>query len=145
MATAVDPICKMEVDTDSPPGGRSDHEGTTYYFCAPGCKVAFDHEGTAYYFCAPGCKVAFDRGAREVPARLRPGVRSRERGPFYRGSSGGGFEGSGPPHVVMGVRLPPGVPTKDLVPFRLGDIGGYVGSPPLVSPRSGPAWRAGGW
>ena len=44
MATAIDPICKMEVDTDSPPGGQSEHQGTTYYFCAPGCKVAFDRE-----------------------------------------------------------------------------------------------------
>ena len=27
MATAIDPICKMEVDTDNPPGGQSEHEG----------------------------------------------------------------------------------------------------------------------
>jgi YHS domain-containing protein len=48
MATAIDPICKMEVDTDNPPGGRSEHEGTTYYFCAPGCKVAFEQDPHAY-------------------------------------------------------------------------------------------------
>ena len=44
MATAIDPICQMEVDTDNPPGGKSDYQGTTYYFCAPGCKVAFDQD-----------------------------------------------------------------------------------------------------
>ena len=44
MATAIDPICKMEVDTENPPGGQSEHQGTIYYFCAPGCKVAFDRE-----------------------------------------------------------------------------------------------------
>ncbi len=44
MATATDPICQMEVDTDNPPGGQTEHEGTIYYFCAPGCKVAFDRE-----------------------------------------------------------------------------------------------------
>ena len=44
MAIAVDPICKMDVDTESPPGGQSEYKGTTYYFCAPGCKVAFDKE-----------------------------------------------------------------------------------------------------
>ena len=44
MATAIDPICLMEVDTDNPPGGRSDYQGTAYYFCAPGCKVAFDRD-----------------------------------------------------------------------------------------------------
>ena len=48
MATAIDPICKMDVDTDNPPGGQSDYQGTTYYFCAPGCKVAFDKEPDKY-------------------------------------------------------------------------------------------------
>ena len=44
MATAIDPICQMDVDTDNPPGGQSEHNDKTYYFCAPGCKVAFDKE-----------------------------------------------------------------------------------------------------
>ena len=48
MAIAIDPICKMEVDTDSPPGGQSEYQGTSYYFCAPGCKVAFDQEPEKY-------------------------------------------------------------------------------------------------
>ena len=48
MAIAIDPICKMEVDTDSPPGGQSEYQGTSYYFCAPGCKVAFDQEPDKY-------------------------------------------------------------------------------------------------
>ena len=48
MATSVDPICKMVVDADNPPGGQSEHEGTTYYFCAPGCKVAFAREPDKY-------------------------------------------------------------------------------------------------
>ncbi len=48
MATAIDPICKMDVDTDNPTGGQSEHDGTTYYFCAPGCKVAFDKEPEKY-------------------------------------------------------------------------------------------------
>ncbi|MEE8466241.1 MAG: YHS domain-containing protein, partial [Dehalococcoidia bacterium] len=38
----------MDVDTDNPPGGQSEHEGTTYYFCAPGCKVAFNKEPEKY-------------------------------------------------------------------------------------------------
>ena len=48
MATAIDPICKMEVDTDNPNGGSSEYNGTSYYFCAPGCKVAFDAEPEKY-------------------------------------------------------------------------------------------------
>ena len=45
---AIDPVCKMEVDTGNPPGGKSDHQGRTYYFCAPGCKRAFDKEPQKY-------------------------------------------------------------------------------------------------
>ena len=44
MATAIDPICQMKVDTDNPPGGSSEYQGTTYYFCTPGCKVAFEQD-----------------------------------------------------------------------------------------------------
>ena len=42
MATATDPICLMQVDTANPNGGRSEYEGQTYYFCAPGCRIAFE-------------------------------------------------------------------------------------------------------
>ena len=44
MATAIDPVCLMEVDTDNPTGGQSEYQGTTYYFCAPGCRVAFERD-----------------------------------------------------------------------------------------------------
>ena len=44
MATAIDPVCLMEVDTDNPPGGQSEYQGTRYYFCGRGCKVAFDRD-----------------------------------------------------------------------------------------------------
>ena len=33
--TAIDPICKMVVLKADPPGGTAEHEGETYYFCAP--------------------------------------------------------------------------------------------------------------
>ena len=48
MAKAIDPICKMEVDTANPPGGKSEHQGTAYYFCAPGCKRSFDQDPQKY-------------------------------------------------------------------------------------------------
>ena len=35
-------VSKMEVDTKKPPGGKSEYQGQTYYFCALGCKRAFD-------------------------------------------------------------------------------------------------------
>jgi YHS domain-containing protein len=48
MAIAIDPICKMEVDTENPPGGKSEYQGTAYCFCAPGCKVAFERDPEKY-------------------------------------------------------------------------------------------------
>jgi len=38
---AIDPVCKMTVD-EKTAKFKSDHNGKTYYFCAPGCKKAFD-------------------------------------------------------------------------------------------------------
>ena len=46
--TAIDPVCSMEVDMKSPRGGTFDYDGQTYYFCAPGCRVAFSREPVAY-------------------------------------------------------------------------------------------------
>jgi len=38
---AIDLVCKMTVD-EKKAAATSVHKGTTYYFCAPGCKKAFD-------------------------------------------------------------------------------------------------------
>ena len=43
-----DPVCGMKVSIDNPPGGTHEHQGETYYFCAPGCRVAFSKEPEAY-------------------------------------------------------------------------------------------------
>ena len=63
-ATATDPICLMTVDTANPNGGRSEHAGQTYYFCAPGCRIAFerDPEGWASGRNRP---IAMDAGESE--------------------------------------------------------------------------------
>ena len=47
-ARATDPVCDMQVDIRKPPGGTHDHDGETYYFCAPGCRIAFSKEPDAY-------------------------------------------------------------------------------------------------
>ena len=44
---AKDPVCGMDVDEKNA-AAKSDYEGKTYYFCAPGCKVAFDKEPEKY-------------------------------------------------------------------------------------------------
>ena len=45
---AIDPVCGMDVDRTSPPGGTSEHAGETYYFCAPGCRKAFEMSPGTY-------------------------------------------------------------------------------------------------
>ena len=45
---AVDPVYKMDVDMKKPSGGTHEHESETYYFCGPGCRVAFSKEPAAY-------------------------------------------------------------------------------------------------
>ena len=36
-----DPVCGMDIDA-SKAAGKSEYQGQTYYFCAPGCKQEFD-------------------------------------------------------------------------------------------------------
>ena len=46
--TAIDPVCGMTVKTSNPGGGASTHDGNVYYFCGPGCKVAFEEDPEGY-------------------------------------------------------------------------------------------------
>ncbi len=48
MGTAIDPVCKMEVDTEDPPGGTYEHAGVTYYFCMAGCREDFAEDPEAF-------------------------------------------------------------------------------------------------
>lgn len=45
---AWDPVCKMEVDESNPPGGKAEHQGKTYYFCAENCRRQFEREPERY-------------------------------------------------------------------------------------------------
>ena len=44
---AKDPICGMMVDKKKA-AATSEHKGTTYYFCAVGCKKRFDADPARY-------------------------------------------------------------------------------------------------
>jgi len=44
---AIDPICKMQVD-EKTAKWKSEYNGKTYYFCAPGCKKEFDKNPGKY-------------------------------------------------------------------------------------------------
>lgn len=45
--TAIDPVCGMTVD---PATARrtSEYQGTTFYFCSPGCKQGCDADPSSY-------------------------------------------------------------------------------------------------
>lgn len=45
---AEDPVCHMSVPVKNPRGGVFDYQGITYYFCGPGCKIAFSKEPQEY-------------------------------------------------------------------------------------------------
>jgi YHS domain-containing protein len=45
--TQEDPICHMHVD-EKTAKWKSDYQGRTYYFCAPGCKKKFDSDPAKY-------------------------------------------------------------------------------------------------
>lgn len=47
MALVKDVVCGMMVDTETAPA-KAEYQGQTYYFCAPGCKVAFEKEPEKY-------------------------------------------------------------------------------------------------
>lgn len=44
---ALDVVCKMMVDPEAAPA-KTEYRGETYYFCAPGCKVAFEKDPEKY-------------------------------------------------------------------------------------------------
>jgi len=47
MAIEIDPVCGMEVDTTTSLLSF-DHEGTTYWFCCPGCRSRFAKDPAAF-------------------------------------------------------------------------------------------------
>ena len=50
---ARDPVCGMDVD-EKTAAATAEYQGTTYYFCAPGCKKAFEKEPEKYLQNAAG-------------------------------------------------------------------------------------------
>ncbi|MDH7486865.1 MAG: YHS domain-containing protein [Anaerolineae bacterium] len=48
-----DPVCGMMVDREKAPA-KAEYKGKTYYFCAPGCKVAFKKDPEKYLKVAQG-------------------------------------------------------------------------------------------
>ena len=52
----IDPVCKMTVAPETA-AAEFDHEGTTYYFCMPGCRDKFAADPDRFLGCgAAGCE-----------------------------------------------------------------------------------------
>jgi Cu+-exporting ATPase len=47
MATTMDPVCKMEIDSDSAEF-QSTYAGKKFYFCSEDCKEEFDERPSDY-------------------------------------------------------------------------------------------------
>jgi YHS domain-containing protein len=47
MTTAIDPVCKMEVEIETAQY-KSEHAGEMYYFCSPGCQRSFEKDPHKY-------------------------------------------------------------------------------------------------
>jgi len=65
MAMVKDPVCGMEIDSETA-AGSSEYEGTTYYFCAEGCKHDFDTSPWKYVGTGTGLADAMG-GPAEMP------------------------------------------------------------------------------
>ena len=50
---AIDPVCGMTVDTETAQW-KTEYNGKTYYFCAPGCKRSFEADPEKYLQDEPG-------------------------------------------------------------------------------------------
>jgi Cu+-exporting ATPase len=46
MASATDPVCGMQVDTNT--DLSFEYEGVTYYFCGRGCRLEFEDDPGKY-------------------------------------------------------------------------------------------------
>ena len=47
MATQIDPVCGMEVDTETA-RFSAEHDGQTYHFCSRGCMLDFQEDPDKY-------------------------------------------------------------------------------------------------
>ncbi len=59
-----DPVCGMMVDENNA-AATYEYKGTTYYFCAPGCKAAFEKDPEKYLTEGPQGHMGHGHGGHE--------------------------------------------------------------------------------
>ena len=69
-----DLVCGMEIEPETA-AGKSEYQGTTYYFCATGCKTDFDADPEKYI---GGGAAAATAGTGDEPAAAPAGGASEE-------------------------------------------------------------------
>ena len=69
-----DLVCGMEIDPETA-AGKSEYQGTTYYFCATSCKTDFDADPQKYI---GGGAAAATAGSSDEPAAAPAGGASEE-------------------------------------------------------------------
>ncbi len=62
-----DLVCGMEIDPETAEG-KSEYQGTTYYFCATGCKTDFDADPAKYIGGGAAAPMASAEPAAAAPA-----------------------------------------------------------------------------
>ncbi|MBU2559622.1 YHS domain-containing protein, partial [archaeon] len=75
---AIDPICKMTVDEETAEF-TTEHDGQTYYFCAPGCKAAFEEDPAKYLGGESG-----ESGSHKMPEEPKEAPSKAEKKPFWK-------------------------------------------------------------
>jgi len=103
-STHIDPVCGMTVDPVKARGGSFEHDGTTFYFCCPGCREKFAADPSGWI--ARGPKGMHHGGAQ--PVTLTLGSRARrtpahDTGPTVAGGAPHAHHGHG-----TGYDAPPG-------------------------------------
>jgi Cu+-exporting ATPase len=91
--THIDPICGMKVDPAKAKGGSFDHNGTTYWFCSPGCNTKFQADPDGWIKSGPKgmprsgghgtaapMTLTLGRTRNQEPRTAEPGTEPRHRG-----------------------------------------------------------------
>lgn len=78
-----DPVCGMEVDPKEA-AGKSEHAGTTYYFCSEACKRDFDADPQKYLGAAEAAAEAPAAAAAEAPPAEAAAERPKRWWEFWR-------------------------------------------------------------
>jgi len=83
MPKVTDPVCGMEIDSETA-AGSSEHEGVTYYFCSEQCKKDFDAAPWKFMASAAGLKEAMQEPVATPAAGEEAAPRAKKWWEFWK-------------------------------------------------------------